>query len=152
MTYICLDCGHIFEEGEQGKSRAFLGECHGKNVYEEEKCCPICGGDYEEAFACEICGTLHYKDNLCGGACDRCINEYRYDINTCYDVAKKMGEEQVELNCFLASIFTKDEIENILFKELKNAEKFAKVNCDNFINADREWFAELIIERGGKCE
>ena len=62
----------------------------------------------------------------------------------------------VELNCFLASMFDKQEIEEILFRELKNEEKYIKelvnLDCEKFVNSNRDWFAERLAEEVKKDE
>lgn len=71
MSYICLDCGHIFDEGEQKVYR----ENHGLpgGYYEEFSVCPVCGGDYEEAAHCVSCGGDFKDENLYDGWCEECL-------------------------------------------------------------------------------
>lgn len=149
MAYKCYECGNIFEESEQ----AVWEERHGLDTppYEKWSGCPLCKGAYEETTRCEICGSEHLEDELNGGVCDECIEEYRYDVDMCY----KIGEcdtDAVELNCFLASIFDKEEIEEILLKELKEAQKYRQIDCEKFIESDRDWFAERLAEEVRKNE
>lgn len=54
--YKCMECGHLFEEGEQKTWKEDRGECWGSPCYEEMSGCPLCNGAYEEATACKICG------------------------------------------------------------------------------------------------
>ena len=64
--YKCLNCGHLFEEGEQLVSIESIGECHGMKVYEKNQMCPICSGDFEEANCCLICEELFIgEDDYC---------------------------------------------------------------------------------------
>lgn len=144
MSYICLDCGHIFEDGEQSTWSESRGEFWGYNCSELVSGCPICGGDYEESVSCKICGSQHLEDDLNGELCDDCIDKYQNDINMCFKVGAN-DTDKVELNCFLASMFDKQEIEEILFSELKEKEKYTKIDCGKFINSDRSWFAEVIL-------
>ena len=152
MAYICLDCGHIFEEGEQSTWSESRGEYWGSPCYETMSGCPLCNGDYEEAVECEICGSSHLKDELNGGICDECIEKYRYDIDVCFKIGSN-DTESVELNCFLASMFDKKEIEDILFRELKEAQKYRQIDCEKFIVlADGDWFGERLAEEVKKDE
>jgi hypothetical protein len=48
MIYKCVDCGHIFEEGEQAVWYEDRGEFWGVPCSERMTGCPICNGDYEE--------------------------------------------------------------------------------------------------------
>ena len=65
--YVCLSCGHLFEEGEEKKTTEITGE----NFYS----CPICGGDFEEADSCEECGA--YSSELCYGYCGECSSRVK---------------------------------------------------------------------------
>ena len=47
----CLDCGNLFENGEE---KTWI-ESHGEKL----SGCPVCCGAYEEAKACEICGSYY---------------------------------------------------------------------------------------------
>ncbi len=77
----CLDCGHIFEDGEH----AVRVENHpygSTTVPERFSVCPICGGDYEETKSCDICGGEFLEEELFGGHCCKdCLRE-RMTINT----------------------------------------------------------------------
>lgn len=141
MSYKCVECGNIFEYGEQ---ESWI-EPHG-----EKMCgCPLCHGGYEETMPCAICGSEHLEEELNGGVCDDCIEKYQHDIDMCLKIGAN-DTEKLELNCFLASMFDKQEIEEILFRELKNEEKYVKelvnLDCEKFVNSNRDWFAERLAE------
>ena len=144
MTYKCLECGHIFEEGEEGHYFENV-ECWGAPYSHKIYCCPLCNGDYDVTTPCSICGSEHLEEELNGGLCDECIDKYQNDIEMCFKIGKN-DDDKVELNCFLASVFEKDEIEEILFEELKKRNKYVTVDCEKFINSDRSWFAERLLE------
>ena len=145
MSYICLDCGHIFEEGEQTERSENRGEYWGVSCFQYLSGCPKCGGEYEESTPCAICGSEHLEEDLNGGLCDSCIDNYKNNIDMCFKVGKN-DDDNVELNCFLASMFEKSEIEELLFEELKKRNKYVTVDCEKFINSDRSWFAERLVE------
>ena len=63
----CIECGHIFEDGEQAR----WAETHGE-VWES---CPICKGDYEEVEPCKICGT--YEHNSGEEYCEGCKKDVK---------------------------------------------------------------------------
>lgn len=63
----CIECGHIFEDGEQAR----WTETHGE-VWE---CCPICKGDYEEVEPCKICGS--YDHSVDDDYCDDCKKDVK---------------------------------------------------------------------------
>ena len=147
MSYKCLDCGNLFEEGEQ----QLWADKHGLDTppYEQMSGCPLCGGDYEETTPCKICGFEQFDDDLNGGVCDECIDKYKHDADMCFKIGSN-DTDKVELNCFLASVFDKEDIEKLLFRELKEREKYMKelLNYDyeKFVEADRGWFAERLLE------
>ena len=145
MAYICLNCGHIFEEGEQANWEESRGEFWGHACSENMSGCPLCHGEYEESTPCEICGSEHLEEELNGGVCDECIEKYQHDIDMCFKIGSN-DTDDVKLNCFLASMFDKEEIEEILFRELKEAQKYRQIDCEKFIESDRSWFAERLAE------
>lgn len=65
--YKCLDCGHIFDEGEQ----AVWTEAHG----EQWDGCPICKGGFEETTGCAHCGGEFLETELFDGICAECLAE-----------------------------------------------------------------------------
>ena len=149
MAYQCLECGHVFDEDEAWEWREDHGfdDCY----YEGFSGCPCCGGSYEEMEVCEICGEEFLPDELHGGVCHDCIEDYRYDFELCHKIAKKEKEE-VNINCFLASMFEAEEIEEILLEELRKASKSGKIDCSKFIEADCGWFAEMLAKEVKKSE
>lgn len=98
---------------------------------------------------CRICGNDYLENQLESGICEECeqdyINQYRYDFRECYELAKGTDDE-INLNCFLASMFSKQEIETILFRELIAANKISPVDCLPFIQSDKEWFFDRVLE------
>lgn len=141
MAYKCLECGHIFEDGEQVRWE----ERHGLDSppYEKHCGCPVCKGSFEETKQCKICGGEFLKDELNGGCvCDECINDYCKAFDVCYKVSKNEKTE-IEINCLLATLLDVEKIEEILYQYLK-AEK--EVDCSLFIEQDKDWFAEKLAE------
>jgi hypothetical protein len=72
--YICKECGHLFEEGEQKTYTEH--HPYGMTTADEEfHVCPICGGDYEEAKECAACGAWFDPDdeNFFGKHCKSCL-------------------------------------------------------------------------------
>ena len=145
--YKCIECGHIFEEGEQKIREEYRGECCGRPAYEKLSVCPLCEGFYDDAVRCKKCGSLRLNDELTGGLCDECVeevlSEYRYDICGCVSVAEKGADTTVVvINGFLASMFDTEEINKILYRELISASAVAPVDCKKYIEQDKEWFVE----------
>ena len=146
MAFKCLDCGHIFEEGEQ--SRWEEHHPYGMGYAAEEfSGCPICNGDFEETKQCEICGGEFLEDELNGGCvCDECIEEYSKDFDTCYKISDNEKEE-IKINALLVSLLDVDEIETILYHYLKTKRD---IDCSKFVNQDKDWFADKLVEEVNK--
>lgn len=153
MAYKCIECGHIFEKGEEKHWTESRGEFWGKPAEEPMTGCPHCKGDFEETSPCGICGSEKTEEEIVGGVCLDCLDNYKHDTDTCL----KLGElerEEIELNSFLLSIFTRDEIEEALVLALNELKKYKPVDCSDFIFADAEWFGDTLrkeILKNGKC-
>ena len=142
MAYRCLECGHIFDEGEE----TTWNEHHPYGMgyaAEEFSGCPICKGDFEETKQCKICGGEFLEDELNGGdVCDDCIEEYSNYFDICYKIADTEKEE-VKINALLASLYSASDIETILYHYTKISDF---VDCSAFINEDKDWFASKLVE------
>lgn len=89
--YICLECGNIFEEGEEwNESR---GEFWGSSCFESVSGCPICKGAYEEVQPCKICGG--YDKNSNSGFCQSCEEEVKKRFSDFVD--NNFSKEEREL-------------------------------------------------------
>ena len=146
MAFKCLECGHIFEEGEQ--SRWEEHHPYGMGYAAESfSGCPICNGSYEETKQCEICGGEFLEDELNGdGVCDECIEEYSKNFDFCYKISDNEKEE-IKINALLASLLDVDEIETILYHYLKTKRD---IDCSKFVNQDKDWFADRLVEEVSK--
>ena len=153
MAYKCLECEHIFEDGEQAEWE----EDHG---YETPPCekrsgCPLCKGSYEETAKCYVCGGDFLEDELECGVCEYCVeclkDKYRYNPQKCYEISKD-ETEKVEINYFLSCMFTESQIEEILLLNVRKASALMPIDCSAFIDADKSWFEEKIIEEVKKNE
>lgn len=139
----CLECGHVFSEYDLNTWEESRGEHFGIPCYEKISGCPICEGDYEETVQCAVCGSEHLEDELFGGVCSECIDEYRKDFNACYEIS--IGEtKEIKINALLASLFDVSDIEQILKEYIR--EKWKDVDCSQFIDEDIQWFGEKISE------
>lgn len=141
--YKCVECGHIFEKGEEKHWTESRGEYWGQPVHEEMTGCPRCGGDYEKTEPCAVCGSETSWDALSGGVCIGCLSNYQYDTDTCLKIGE-MNREEIELNSFLLSIFSRDTIEETMTRVLIELKKLKPVDCSDFIFADAEWFGDTL--------
>lgn len=146
MAFKCLECGHIFEDGEWARWEEHHPYGMGYAA-EEFSGCPICKGDFEEAKQCKICGGEFLEDELNGCCvCNECIEEYSKDFDTCYKIADTEKEE-IKINALLVSLFDTNEIETILYHYLKTKKD---IDCSNFVNQDKDWFADKLVEEVSK--
>lgn len=145
MTYKCVECGHMFDEGEQAVWEENQGEYWGSPAMETMSGCPRCKGGYEETVPCERCGSMHLEEELVEGWCEDCIDQYRNDIEMCY----KTGEcdnVPVAINGFLAAMFEEEEINQILMNALRESRKYGPVDCSVWIYTDKEAFVSMAKE------
>lgn len=146
MKYKCVECGCVFEDDEIIK----WAETHGLKYgpYETFTGCPHCKNGYEEATKCKICGEWFLEEELNGGCvCDDCVEEYHKQFTTCYKIADT-EKDAVEINSLLTYLLTPSEIEAVLFNHLKEADKINRIDCSFFINENKDWFAEKLVEGG----
>lgn len=137
----CLECSHLFEVGEEKAIRETHGFTDGTG--EIFKVCPVCGGDFEEAVRCSICGEYHFEDDLQGGVCADCLTDVTLDDCLAVNGDKKT---EININSVLAYAFTESQIEEILMRELRQADKIKPVSCLDYINEDITWFAEELAK------
>lgn len=91
--YRCLDCGHVFEEGEQKVYRENVGECHGTPAYQEFSVCPVCGEDYEEVKPCKICGSYEHETDE--DFCDECQKDVKKRLDNL--IKQNFNDTEIEL-------------------------------------------------------
>lgn len=142
MTYKCLKCGHIFDEGEEKRWKSYIGELWGRAIYEEERGCPLCKSEYEETTICELCGSAHLESELTNGVCEECIEKYS-TIDFCYEIGNK-DKKEIKINGFLTTMFEESAIEEILYNYLVERSKQEKIDCTEYINEDIHWFVEEV--------
>lgn len=142
MAYCCLECGHIFEDGEQ----AVWEETHGLDAppYEKFSGCPICKSNYEETVRCEICHGEFLIDELNSGCvCNECLDEYKKDFDTCYSIGKQDCQE-IKINGLLISLLSINGIEEILYNYLK--ENQDDIDCSAYVEEDEDWFVNKLVK------
>ena len=137
MSYKCFECHHIFEQGEE---RRWV-ESYGQRM----SGCPLCGEAYEETVKCSICKSEHLREELSGGVCESCIEEYKHDIDVCKSIGER-SKQDVSINGFFANIYSPEEIEELIWADMLVAHKIRKIDCTPFIEVDRSWFAENLAK------
>lgn len=148
--YVCNRCGELCEEDDLPTYTEDFGYDTGVGW----RSCPqtfvdncSCGGEFVEADKCCVCDEYFYDEDN-NGACDFCLNE-----NATYENALLIGDENkdtIELNGYLLHSFTKEQIEEILKRELEQARKLDKAKIDkeakDYCHEDKSWFAEWLEE------
>ena len=116
----CLECGHIFEEGERHEWKETRGEYWGQPAHETVVGCPRCGGAYEETKLCAVCESEQLDEDLYGGICKSCLAKYENDLDTCLKLGA-IDKEEVEINSLLVTMFTAAEIEEMVEKTFEGS-------------------------------
>ena len=155
MTYICDDCGHIFEDGEE---RINIEE-HG----EKWSCCPECGGDYEVAARCDRCYGVAYPEFLHSGLCLDCVKDLiNFDTFWLYIKDNNLVPE------FMFKNFWHSSVPEVVSKELEDALAVEYVRrstqdrilrktefmdvCEDFVMEDIEHFVDWYNDAKRKGE
>ena len=149
FRYQCHECDRRFEEPD------FVIERHGLDTppYEKIAVCPYCKGYFEEMQECKICGQHFTDDELSGGVCDECIYEKATDVEFCYKLgAEENAQESVKINGFVASYFSEEQINEILINRIREINRIVNISCYDFIDSDKSWFAEKLIEEKNNAE
>jgi hypothetical protein len=142
--YICEECGKKYEDNDvetlynpnehllDGYPDFFNTRYVAINV----NC--VCNGKIIKAKECKCCGDWISMDSVYD-YCNECLDTYK-TIDTMLEIGTDW-EEKISLNGFLASAFTKEDIEQILLDCLKNTEK-KKVEeaVEKYYNEDIECF------------
>lgn len=141
MPYKCLECGHVFEDGEQAKWIESYGFIDGTG--EKFEGCPNCNGSFAETRQCDNCKHEFLEDELYSGLCAECLreavtfNEFLayliatnnlklfmfekvWEMNEPTGVSKQMCE--IMTNCYAS-------------KTINDAENFMKL-CEAFVMDD----------------
>lgn len=156
--YKCLECGHIFEEGEQATWIEDCGEYCGSGVYKGGSGCPICKGDFEKTQKCVVCGGEFLEKEIESGYCEECLQK-QITTNLAY---KYFTENNLvvdflfnyiwDMDCpkFLTDTFKNDCAELFLRKALDdkilNKEYFLNL-CKGYIMEDASHFAEWLEKK-----
>lgn len=139
---MCEQCGDVYENlpthdedlgydvgvGKMVARVTLVDSCH-------------CGGNLVKATQCEECGEW-FKKNGQQTICDKCLEKYKT-----LDNAIKLGDEYSipkKINQFFAWCFSEVEINQILERELREAQKLGKQFVSKELEsyfADNEWLS-----------
>ena len=107
MMYRCVNCGNLFEEGEQAVWYENQGECHGVTAMERFSGCPLCHDDYEEVYQCKECGEWLSEDELYDGWCEKCLRE-TINYDTFFEYCEANKDEQYLDTFVMSELLDKD--------------------------------------------
>lgn len=135
----CEECGMVFDEPNIYKEK------HGLDAppYEIFSECPFCGGHFVEAEKCELCGEWNVPRELTMGVCDECIYGYKL-YKRCKNVFD--GETAEVKIDYLASVLLDERTINDILKRYL-AERLNHADCTEAIEADKSWFAEMLVKK-----
>ena len=104
--YKCLECGHIFDKGEEANWIEKHGFADGP--FEHFTGCPICKSAYEETTHCNACGGEYLEDELFDGKiCRDCLMKKITVENTNSYLLYAGIEKEFYMEIFLDSTFSK---------------------------------------------
>lgn len=139
--WICNDCGAVFEN-----PREYYEHDTGYHGME----CPHCGSDdIDEAERCAECDEWVNENNLVNGLCPACIERHASD----YETVKAYGadrKEAVEINGFLAWVYSPEEIEEVLYRDLRKTETLKTNYAKRFATDDPDDFTDWLNERSAE--
>lgn len=141
IYYRCDDCKHIMEENEiETRSECLEGAFIGYL----DVCCNCGCEDMTEGVKCIHCGRFIEFDRLKYGfpceVCDMCLDKYS-NMETCKDIGNR-HPATVKINSFLDYMFTSQEIEDILFRELSQYTTI-KSDCRGYLEDMAEDDSEI---------
>lgn len=145
-TVKCVDCGHVFDY----EDRAIVEEHRFDDGFTEAFAhCPKCGGDFDAGISCDRCGEIFTPDEMEGTLCRECLESYSYDVDTCVEAGEYLTLT-VELNGLLASLFTPQQVNTLLLRELREAQRITPIDCSAFLKFYAEEFGEVVFRKKGK--
>ncbi len=143
--YYCEFCESFIEE--EDLPRYTQSHPYGMGSAEEEIVeyeCPNCHSDLIKARLCPICNEEYIKDD--DDLCDTCF-EKNCTIENCVEMGKEATEEY-ELNGFLASVYSKDEIEDCLLADFAKMPKHVQDEyITNYCGEDKYFLVEFLEEK-----
>lgn len=114
--FICTDCGRLYDEMPVHTE-------HHDDYYSElvnSDCC--CGGMIDEAKRCKVCGEYVTEDDIVEGVCEDCLHlEMKAkSVESFIDSYRIAERTYFNLNPIIEHVFTDDEVNEILLREIKN--------------------------------
>ena len=144
MMFICTDCRRLYDNQpvfiEDGKS--YPDRCY-------------CSGIIEEAKRCRVCGEYTTEDDIVDGVCEGCLHiEMKADtVERFIDHYTFTERTHFQLNPVIEHVFTDDEVNEILLREIKASLRLKNMmptRLENAMKSDlqEDWAAFLAKTKG----
>lgn len=154
-TYKCLECGHIFDEGEESR----WVEPHGEHMTG----CPVCGCAYDEAYQCDKCASYRLPDELHSGLCIECVGLFATPQNIAdwVDIDPLIAEDYysyyydstiTDSSPQLRQLLRGGVLQRVALEKLNGITETQK-KCKRFVTGNEENtddFAEWLTKKGKK--
>ena len=107
---------------------------------------PALAGDHPIMKTCPICEREFDEDDMFYSVCDECLERNLHQTNAIAYGSKRT--ETIEINGYLAHEFSRDQIEEILIREIENMTGFFyRWNDKRYIRQDSSDFADWLVEQ-----
>lgn len=139
--YKCLNCNELLDEDELDYVSNRYGE-----YYKRERVCPYCkSNDIEGLKECPYCDEVILESEDC---CEECAEAFNsaIDIHRMFKTSEHMETAGIEINPYLAEMFSTKEINEILFAHLKEAAFSSVVAAQKVINTNQRFIKENAAE------
>lgn len=150
--FICKKCGSVMDESKLVHAKYLLSDYRG-GTYESDCHCR-CGGEVSETKQCKTCGEHFDASDMYGEYCKDCLNSEMTVDNAIKCGAEVDARREVSINGYLASLFSEEDIDALLERELgcKMAESrrntmVAIDKAEWFCKEDERWFADWLERR-----
>lgn len=134
--YKCLDCGQIFDDGEEENYKIYKGtHTNSKSPAYSWNGCPVCGGVFERTMRCQECKSEHLRSELYADRwCSECLTEkLTYDSFLEYATSDTIDTESGMLEHFM------------FIKMFNFPERYVpSVSSAKFKRVLREWYLRMV--------
>ena len=115
--------------------------------------CPYCKGDIEDMHECKLCGEVYSDDEGASGVCNDCILKHATFENCLEFGERSKTKVTIEVNSFVEYILSSSEFNEILNRVAIEYHSVLPTDIYlimDFIEQDKGWFAEQILEKEQK--
>lgn len=147
---ICERCGDIvsLENAPVGSQKLYIDGEH--IATEHYLACRHCKGMLSEAKICPACKTIYITQEE--DICEDCWDDAQ-TLDNCLEIGRgEFMDEEVSINGFLATVYSKEDIERILIKDFKTNITLDKEKeyIYKYLDEDRDFLASWLAEKREK--